>query len=338
MTDAAICSIVMIFRDGERFIDEAIRSVVDQTSDAWELLLVDDGSVDASPRLARGWADRHPRIRYVTHPGGVNAGMSASRNLGVATSTGAWIAFLDCDDVLVADAVATRLAAVERWPDVDVVVHPTLWWSSWNGASGDHVMPLPDVGIGLVVEPPRLFEAIYGDPGWWKVLTMCGITIRRTWWEAAGGMVDEFRGLFEDQALYTKIARTARVVVDDHVLAQYRQHDDSACAVGVRDRSWATHGTSPSQRAFLAWLDRHVGPADPVRPVVDRNLAAAAAYDRTSARVVRAVRARAAGLLPRAVRAQRHRRRVAAIDATTPPSVRRSDGTVGVVQRMEEPT
>ena len=96
-----VVSCVMIFLNGARFIDEAIRSVVDQDGcDEWELILVDDGSTDESTAIAVSWAARSHRIRYLDHPGHENRGMSASRNVGVATLVGAvLVTFLDCDDI-----------------------------------------------------------------------------------------------------------------------------------------------------------------------------------------------------------------------------------------------
>ena len=66
----------MIFLNGEEFLDEAIRSVVEQEGfDAWELLLVDDGSTDQSSAIADTWVERLPdRIRYLEHPGHENLG------------------------------------------------------------------------------------------------------------------------------------------------------------------------------------------------------------------------------------------------------------------------
>ena len=55
---AVTVSVIMIFRDAEAFIAEAIDSVLAQTLSEWELLLVDDGSVDGSGRIAAGYADR----------------------------------------------------------------------------------------------------------------------------------------------------------------------------------------------------------------------------------------------------------------------------------------
>lgn len=68
-------SVITIFLDEERFIWEAIRSVFAQTYGDWELLLVDDGSSDASVRRHLG------RARHLHYPGRRNRGMSASRNL-----------------------------------------------------------------------------------------------------------------------------------------------------------------------------------------------------------------------------------------------------------------
>src|SRR5205809_3316024 len=71
----------IIFLNAERFIDEAIQSVLAQTYENWELLLVDDGSTDGSTAIARSYAERYPaKIRYLEHPGHKNHGMSASRN------------------------------------------------------------------------------------------------------------------------------------------------------------------------------------------------------------------------------------------------------------------
>lgn len=89
MSEAPLVSVVTIFLDAERFIEEAIESVFAQTYDRWELLLVDDGSTDRSRDVARRYAARYPsRVRYLEHPGHQNRGMSPSRNLGIAHAAG----------------------------------------------------------------------------------------------------------------------------------------------------------------------------------------------------------------------------------------------------------
>jgi glycosyltransferase involved in cell wall biosynthesis len=78
-------SVICIFLDEERFLREAIDSVVAQDFTDWELLLVDDGSRDASTGIARDYATAMPdKVRCLEHSDHANRGMSAARNLGLA--------------------------------------------------------------------------------------------------------------------------------------------------------------------------------------------------------------------------------------------------------------
>jgi glycosyltransferase involved in cell wall biosynthesis len=89
MNDKPLVSVVVIFLNAADFIEEAIESVIAQTFADWELLLVDDGSTDASTGIAKAYAARHPgRVFYLTHEGRENRGMSASRNLGHSARAG----------------------------------------------------------------------------------------------------------------------------------------------------------------------------------------------------------------------------------------------------------
>ena len=89
-------SVITPFLDNEVFLPEAIESVLAQTFKNWEYLLVDDGSGPEATAIAKQYANRFSgRIRYLEHPGHLNRGISASRNLGVHHARGEFIAFLD---------------------------------------------------------------------------------------------------------------------------------------------------------------------------------------------------------------------------------------------------
>ena len=62
-----LVSAIIIFFNEERYLTEAIESVLGQTYDNWELLLVDDGSTDGSTAIAKSYADRHNNVRYLEH-------------------------------------------------------------------------------------------------------------------------------------------------------------------------------------------------------------------------------------------------------------------------------
>lgn len=107
--------VVIPVRDGERYLAEALESVLAQTHPAHDVVVVDDGSTDASARVAASYA---PRVRCISQPA---AGIGAARNRGVAAVDGELLAFLDGDDVWPADRLARQVAAFTQDPSVDLV-------------------------------------------------------------------------------------------------------------------------------------------------------------------------------------------------------------------------
>ncbi len=101
-------SVIVPVYNAADFIDEAIASVRNQTVADWELILVDDGSTDNSPELCDAAAAADARIRVVHKS---NGGLSDARNAGMAEARGEWIAFLDADDALAANALERMLDA-----------------------------------------------------------------------------------------------------------------------------------------------------------------------------------------------------------------------------------
>ena len=94
-------SVIVIFKDEEAFLEQAIESVFVQTLPSWEMLLVDDGSTDGSTAIARHFAQQADgQVRYLEHRGHANLGMSAARNLGLSQAAGEFVSLLDADDEL----------------------------------------------------------------------------------------------------------------------------------------------------------------------------------------------------------------------------------------------
>ena len=257
-------SCVLIFLDGAPFIDEAIASVVHQAGfDDWELILVDDGSTDASTTMAKAWAASDPaRIRYVDHDHHENRGMSASRNLGVAVARGRYVAFLDSDDVWLPSALAHRTRVAEAHPEADVVVGGTWRWHSWTGDEldllADHRMMLPDAPPYTILRPPRLLSAIYGIPGGGHVPAMCSLLVRRPALVSIGGLERSFAVSTRIRCLYVKAGVKLTAVIDPRPLALYRQHPGSACEVAIADGTWSREGPSPATTRFFTWMQSYV--------------------------------------------------------------------------------
>jgi glycosyltransferase involved in cell wall biosynthesis len=107
-------TVVIPVRNGARYLVQALVSVLEQIEDGDEILAVDDASTDETPELLADIAD--PRLRVLA---GSGRGVSAARNLGLAQARGAFVAFLDHDDLWPAGRHRRLLAALSRDEGLD---------------------------------------------------------------------------------------------------------------------------------------------------------------------------------------------------------------------------
>ncbi len=103
-------SVVLAIYNGERHLDDAVRSVLGQTFTDFELIIVDDGSTDSTARLLAGWTTADPRVRVVRQE---NRGLTASLNIGVGMASGTYIARQDADDVSMPDRFARQASHLD---------------------------------------------------------------------------------------------------------------------------------------------------------------------------------------------------------------------------------
>jgi hypothetical protein len=251
--DAPLVTAIIIFLDEAAFLAEAVESVLAQTYPRWELLLVDDGSTDASSAVARGYAARHPgRIRYLEHPGHANRGMSASRNLGLAHARGRYVGFLDGDDVWLPDKLRDQVRILGEHREADMVYGRTLIWHSWGDGdcSRDFFYEL-GVRADRLVSPPTLLVRLIENRV--QTPTTCNALVRLDAARRVGGFDPSFRGLFEDQVFFMKVCATSKVFVASSCWARYRQHGQSCSA-----RAEARGGVDEARARLLGWLSGYL--------------------------------------------------------------------------------
>lgn len=111
-------SVVMSVFNGEKFLAEAIDSVLRQTRQDFELLIVDDASTDATPEILNRYAS-HEKIIILRNP--ENKERAYSRNKAIQQAHGTYIAILDADDVCLSSRLELQLQFMEQNPDVDVL-------------------------------------------------------------------------------------------------------------------------------------------------------------------------------------------------------------------------
>jgi len=232
--EAPRVSAIIIVLDGEQYLEEAIRSVLCQQFEDWELLVVDDGSSDGTLGIARHFAAGDRRIHVIRHDDLGTHGMSATRNLGLGRATGEYIGFLDSDDVWVPEKLAEQVAALESHPDAAMVYGRTLIWHS-AGEETDFFYSL-GVPANHLYRPPRLFlqllENVHQSP------TTCNALIRREAAIGVGGFDDSFPSMFEDQVFFARLLAIHPAYVSDRVWAKYRQHPGSASARADQREVW----------------------------------------------------------------------------------------------------
>lgn len=270
-----VVTVVLIFLNGETYIDEAIRSVLGQTFTQWELMLVDDGSSDRSSYIARQYAAKSPeKIRYLEHPDHENRERSASRNLGIRAGRGKYIALLDHDDVWHPEKLARQVLLLDQNPEVGMVYSATLRWFSWTGNPDDAAKDEPrpvGVSTGKIVNPPEMIPRFLRDEG--QTPATCSVLMRREAVESVGAFEEEFRGLYEDQAFFYKFFLRHAAFVQAGHWDFYRQHCESCCYV-ASGGTWLTPLDAAYGR-FLDWFHHYLETSSTSDPRVQRALAKA---------------------------------------------------------------
>jgi glycosyltransferase involved in cell wall biosynthesis len=246
-------SVVVPAYNAAAFLARAVESVWSQTYPAGdiELLVVDDGSADGTRALATRLAGRSPvRMRVLSHDGGVNRGVSPTRQLAAAAATGEFVALLDADDAFLperleatVDTLAAHRQAVavcSLGRNVDAGGAPVIGHNGtrrageWRELDGR-------------LSPPFTFDQL------WRVdpIANSSLTIRRAALEAAGGFPELMAHQAEDWLLVLKLSLIAPIHCLDRELILYRHHE-AAYTNGYHTHGWRD-GARIEVFHHLAW-------------------------------------------------------------------------------------
>lgn len=197
-----LISCVIPVYNGERFVAAAVESVLAQTWRPVEVVAIDDGSTDETPRVLSGFGER---IKVI---GQKNAGQSAARSRGIWAATGELIAFLDADDLWLPEKLALQMARLAEHPAAEACT--SLIENFWEA--------------DLAEEAERLQRTAHGQPA---VASWPGLLVRRGVFERVGGPDPELDHFDAREWLHR--ARTSGVVVEhvDQVLVRRRIHRDN---------------------------------------------------------------------------------------------------------------
>jgi glycosyltransferase involved in cell wall biosynthesis len=192
--------------NGAPYLAESIDSILNQTWKDFELIILNDGSQDASADIVRGFDD--PRIRYYEHE---NIGLAATLNRGIALSVGAIIARQDQDDISLPERFERQLAFLSTHPECVMV---GTWAEIWSvvGLSGRALRHPP--GDALIK-----LELLFDNP-----FVHSSMMIRRETLQKVGGYsIDPLRQPPEDYELWSRMARHGEVANISESLVIYRE-------------------------------------------------------------------------------------------------------------------
>jgi glycosyltransferase involved in cell wall biosynthesis len=210
MTRATV-SVVLPTYDRAWCLARSIDSVLRQTYEQLELIVVDDGSTDETPRVVEECAD--PRVRYVRLAS--NRGAGASRNVGVRQASGRLLAFQDSDDEWLPTKLERQLRALETCtPDV-AVVYCDMQRHYRDGKVEYHSSPT--LFPGGLLDPDRQFYQVCK-------LGIQSTVIRRECFEAVGGF-DEALPALEDLELFIRLSKRYRLHHLREPLVRYHETD-----------------------------------------------------------------------------------------------------------------
>lgn len=217
MSGDPIVSVIMPCWNRERFIGDAIRSVLAQTLADFELVVVDDGSTDGTREVVASFSDPRLRCHHCNH-----RGISAAMNTGLAAARGRYIARLDSDDVWLPEMLEIQVGVLESRPEIGLAYsRAECTDSEWKPLGMSWGYPLR--------YPGETFRSmVYND-------CTCNITVvcRRECFQRAGNY-DEALETSEDLDMWLRVARHTQFAFTDRVLARVRLHGDSITG-GISD-------------------------------------------------------------------------------------------------------
>lgn len=246
---SARVSVLMPVRNGERWLEAAIASVLVQTFSDFELLVIDDGSTDRTPDIVAAGAKSDARLRPIRQDA---LGLVAALNRGIAEASGELIARLDADDLASPERLQTQVAAMDESPRLDLV-------GSWaetideNGAAIGRLTP--------PFEPWTLRDILLRT----NPFIHSSIMMRTEAVRAVGGYRAAFEAA-EDYDLWLRLSEKGDIAILPQVLVRYREHGGNVTA---RKASRQLFSARLALRAAASRVSIGVDPADGLKAPPD---------------------------------------------------------------------
>jgi glycosyltransferase involved in cell wall biosynthesis len=249
-----IVSVVMSVFNGERFLREAVESILEQSFREFEFIIVDDGSTDQSASILQSYQSNDARVKIYRKE---HTGLIESLNLGCALAQSKYIARMDADDIASKDRLKTQVAFMDAHPETGVVGGAVEWIDASGNSLGIHRYPASDQEIKATL--------LDGCAFWHPT-----VVIRREAFVLARG----YRSVAvdaEDYDLWLRIAVQFQLANLEAVVLKYRIHPSQ---VSMRKTAQQTLSMLAVQAAASSRRNGFPDPLDAVKTVTSEALVA----------------------------------------------------------------
>lgn len=208
-------SVIIPAYNAEQFIAETINSALSQTSPAYEIIVIDDGSTDNTAKIVSKF--KAP-VNLIQQP---NKGVSAARNTGIRNATGDFIAFLDADDLWTPNKLEKQLEFFTAQPEVSTVITDELYFVDNHKIIVDSYLNKASFSSQLPKEP-----SILKTPVTWlftqSFVATSSVVCRKNVLDKAG-FFDESMSICEDRDMWIRLAFEAPIGLIPEVMIHKRQ-------------------------------------------------------------------------------------------------------------------
>jgi glycosyltransferase involved in cell wall biosynthesis len=226
--------VVLAVYNGELYLKEAIDSILSQTFNDFELVIINDGSTDTTAEIISTYND--PRIVYIDN--GINKGLIFSLNLGLSQSRGKYIARMDADDIALPKRLQIQYNFMESHPEIGVC--GSIIEAFYEGSQKKLLIQFPEDDIAI--RTYTYFQAPFCHPTVMlrkEIITKYNIEYPKGFYRA------------EDYALWTEILKYTQGHNIQSVLLRYRKHEGSETSLSAEKAERKDNIINPIQDLYF---------------------------------------------------------------------------------------
>jgi glycosyltransferase involved in cell wall biosynthesis len=218
-----LVSVIIPLYNGGKYIESTLMSVLSQTFNNYEILVVNDGSTDDGPKKVLTIIEKYPgHIQLISHSDGRNHGIAASRNLAIKRAQGMWIAFIDQDDLWLPEKLEKQMRAVNQFPEADIIYGKVSFIDDKGGQiriRGMHTT----YGKGVPENPQNIFKELIQE----DFIPNLTVLVRKRCIEKVGLLDEGPHHEYEDWLLLSKISFYYKFLFLPELLGAWRLHDNN---------------------------------------------------------------------------------------------------------------